>query len=149
MKTEQEILTKALEMAVNNGYRGQSNRWGEGFIKGPGDVVEVEAAIKEWYPDSMFTLRVDGSIDPLYDVNEIIFNKDFARAVWGDKYIPCEDCGGELRKAEAGDISASHICQKCGTKYDATDEEMGNAWRYHLQMMVISEDPIKYLGDNL
>lgn len=56
---------------------------------------------------------------------EFIFNHDFAKALWGDEGFTTTGL-------------------KCG-KYDGVQR----FWQYHLQQMVISEDPIKYLGENL
>lgn len=55
----------------------------------------------------------------LIELNSIIFSHDFAKALWGTK-----------------------IHQ---TSYEDFPEE----WQYHLQQMVIAEDPIKYLGEHL
>lgn len=41
---------------------------------------------------------------------DIIYNHDFAKALWGEKPL---------------------------------------GWRYHLQMMVVADDPIEYLGEHL
>jgi len=51
-----------------------------------------------------------------------------AKALWGEEYIDTGVPNGAVWQEE-------------------NIEEL--AWQYHLQNMVISEDPIKYLGDNL
>lgn len=51
---------------------------------------------------------------------DIIFSHDFAKALWGEE-------------------PSSNYFGKPGIPY----------WQYHLQQMVIAEDPIKYLGENL
>lgn len=61
--------------------------------------------------------------------NIIIFNHDFAKSLWGDRNI-------ELGEVETSDGSF-HLTVPAP------------AWKYHLQQMVISEDPIKYLGEHL
>ena len=64
----------------------------------------------------------------------LIFRKDFAKALWGEELhheifiVP-----KELSKRLAG------------TK----NLDIKPAWQYHLQNMVISDDPIKYLGENI
>jgi len=61
----------------------------------------------------------------------VIFNHDFAKALWGDD--EWEDC---------------KVCHRA--HYDDTD--MNDNMRpdhCHLQQMVIADDPIKYLGDNI
>jgi len=64
----------------------------------------------------------------------IIFDHGFAKALWGDELhqetfiVP-----KELSKRFAG---ANYL-------------DVKPMWQYHLQQMVLSDDPIKYLGDNL
>lgn len=50
----------------------------------------------------------------------IIFNHDFAKALWGKEDRQFRSIGGWTQ-----------------------------AWKYHLQQMVIAEEPIKYLGENI
>lgn len=50
----------------------------------------------------------------------IIFNHDFAKALWGERY---EGMDGV--------------------------PDFRSGWPYHLQQMVVADDPIKYLGDHL
>jgi len=52
---------------------------------------------------------------------ELIYNHEFAKALWGEKHI---------------------------TEYYPSPVSKP-AFVYHLQQMVIAEDPIKYLGDNI
>jgi hypothetical protein len=62
-------------------------------------------------------------------VNDLIWRHDFAKALWGTepRYVQYS--------VSTGKIEASTV---------ATYE-----WQYHLQNMVISEDPIEYLGQNI
>ena len=64
-------------------------------------------------------------------VYAFIFNHDFAKALWGeaDKFTD-----KELQEL----YHATHI-----------DEVMWPTWKYHLQQMVIADEPIKYLGEHL
>lgn len=63
-----------------------------------------------------------------------IFNHDFAKALWGEELhhetfiVP-----KELNKRFAG----------------TQNLDIKPTWQYHLQQMVIAEDPIKYLGENI
>lgn len=55
------------------------------------------------------------------NLERLIYSHDFAKALWGEKpYL------------DQGDGSESLY-----------------RWQYHLQNMVIAEDPIKYLGENM
>lgn len=60
------------------------------------------------------------SISP-YD---IVFNHNFAKALWGEPRPTIEHSG------------------------KATSFDFNKGWQYHLQHMVISENPIKYAYDN-
>jgi hypothetical protein len=94
--TEQEILKKAIEKAVENGYNG-------------------------WDIDQIITDYRVGN--PLFVA--VIFSHDFAKAFWGE---------------------SEH---KVETMYFFNDKpeptEVIEIWQFHLQQMVISENPIKYL----
>jgi len=85
-----EILEKAIQKVIDNGGKDYSE--------------DIETAINA---QSEYL-----GINYLYG---ILFNHDFAKALWGNKQI-------------------------------------GNVWipyLWHLQQMVISDDPIKYLGENI
>lgn len=100
--TEQEILTKAIEKAITKGFDGRK-------------FVDTEL---------FYRLQDVG----VYDV---IFNHDFAKALWGEAELQ----GLDLVMADPDLFTGA----KGATHY----------WRYHLQQMVISDDPIKYLGEHL
>jgi len=60
----------------------------------------------------------------LYDIsyNDIIFSHDFAKAFWGEESV-----------------------NEIGNPCDHLDETEDSCWRYHLQKMVVEENPLKYL----
>ena len=58
----------------------------------------------------------------------IIFDHEFAKAFWGRKVIDNDF-------ADEEGCSDPYVC----------DLHCGEAWEYHLQRMVISDDPLKYL----
>ena len=64
----------------------------------------------------------------------LVYRHDFAKALWGD----------ELHQ-ETFIVPKELSKRFAGTK----DLDIKPVWQYHLQQMVISDDPIKYLGDNL
>lgn len=59
----------------------------------------------------------------------LIFNHDFAKALWGDKENEFDEIIGYSMKLSR----PVHI----------------KAYEIHLQRMVLSKDPIKYLGENI
>lgn len=103
--TRQEVLEKAIQKAIDGGWAADS----EGYT-----------------PDNLAKYMLSDSLNNSgYALETIIFNHDFAKALWGDS-------------------------KPTATRTDNTillDYHYG--WDHHLQQMVIAEDPIKYLEDNL
>jgi hypothetical protein len=101
----QKILEKAIQKAIAGG-------WQEEPLRSSDWKVLDEDTVDVLNPDNKHHYLA---------TSDIIFNHDFARALWGDgEYLPTWDDPGER----------------------------GN-WQYHLQMMVIADDPMAYLGANL
>ena len=85
--------------------------------------------------DFSWNIEEDGEFDTLHmhytglgedwwlNISAIIFDHDFAKALWGDELI---DVNIGARGAYSIDL-----------------------WKYHIQNMVIADDPIAYLGDNI
>jgi hypothetical protein len=121
--TDQEILTKAIQKAVANG-------WSMFGYRQDGETV--------W--DVTFpTLIVqnvdeDGNCEAIdnYRVSEVIFNHAFAQALWGSEPT-CQACG---------DPKAFRWCHCDG--YLSLQ-----AWQYHLQHMVLDPQPVQYLAQFL
>jgi hypothetical protein len=59
---------------------------------------------------------------------ELIFQHDFAKALWGER---------------------DHACLMDYTEDHEHCCESVNEYEYHFQQMVIADDPIKYLGENI
>ena len=68
----------------------------------------------------------------------IIFNHDFAKAIWGDKPI-CPEC--EVFDTRRSSYYSQDICNGCGE----LEENFVIAYEHHLQKMVLEKDPLKYL----
>jgi len=94
---EVELFRRAVDKAVENGYKHPS---GELQVNNKGEIF-VYLKDSEVQAFGYATAQ-----------NNVIFNHDFAKAVWPD--------------------------DKDGNVY----------WRMHLQRMVVSGNPIKYLGEN-
>lgn len=78
-----------------------------------------------FYSDECATIEDDGTIDNgewyenhiTYSIQQIIFSHDFAKAFWGEELI-----------------------------WITPDEEYTDeAWKVHLQQMVLEKEPLKYL----
>lgn len=123
--TNTEILERAIQKAIKGGWLNP---------KKPVKSVVVQADDGECY----FQLWA-GTNDMLWSetwdsVEQLIFNHDFARGLWKSKEV-CMTCGYGI---------VSH-----DTKHPDHDYISDECWKLHLQRMVISEDPIKYLGENI
>lgn len=66
-----------------------------------------------------------------YDYSGLIFDHDFAKALWG----------------EPQPSIIKRLSDEDGEYDAAVDSNIG--WQRHLQQMVIADDPIAYLGANL
>lgn len=98
--SNQEILEKALRKAIDGGWD--------------------RLIVVTFYND------LDGTTAEY--IEPIIFNHDFAKALWGEEIIE------EFPFASEGSYKYS---------------ERQVAWKKHLQQMVVADDPIKYLGENI
>ena len=121
----EEVLDKAIQKAVNNGWS---------FPKWVKDCAEDS----NYLPYS----------DYLYPC--IIFDHDFARALWKGAKTPDAKEGEPSYDA----IEVLGLYKATGGGYEGYGDYVnleftGEPWQYHLQQMVISPDPIKYLGDNI
>lgn len=110
MINNEEILKKAIEKAVKNGYweNVKSNKI---FYK----TYCVECG-HEYYRDDFIILGC---------VRHFIFSHDFAKAFFGETLLSIDGNGISIFEDEY-----THKLK---------------AWQYHLQQMVLEEDPISYL----
>lgn len=107
--TNQEVLEKAIKLAIDGGWDAYG--WKK-FV--PASAYGVFYGFANPDDDTAMDLQI----------NDIIYNHDFAKALWGG----CKFCN-----PSAGRFTKDHP----------------NHWHYHLQQMVIADDPIKYLSENL
>ena len=117
--SNKEILEKAIQKAIDSG-----------FNPGPSystfDTETHQTQVMEPKEYLLYQLLKDITFRMAF-----IFNHDFAKALWGE-VVTTENYTGQ-----GPDLSpATYIIPK-------------PAWQYHLQQMVIAEDPIKYLGENI
>lgn len=113
------VLEKAISKAIDRGWK---QPW-----------IYIHENVKDKKAEFMHRIFVDYDVvcydeDQTISFEEIVFRHDFAKALWGndpqrlmDQYEPLEESG----------------------------QIMLDNWEYHLQQMVISEDPIMYLGENI
>lgn len=145
--TNQEILTKAIQKAIDGG-------WQEAEYK-PCGTHDYNPQI--WFDDDGVNLGFEAQCDKsmagndmwgrAWKENELIFNHDFAKALWGEDWA-CEWHGHPVGDGDLfcrRDDGKGTVTSICG----AAKSVVLQVWQYHLQQMVIADDPIKYLGDNL
>lgn len=104
--TNEQILKKAIEKAVENGWD-----W------------------KQWD----FAIKRDGSCCDTAWLPAIVFSHNFAKAFWGDG----------KRNKEYIDFTTKkpvYSYQISGNNYSYLKR-----WQHHLQKMVLSKEPLKYL----
>lgn len=122
-----EILTKAIERAVNNGWDGGNFADGRSNINTLPNRIFTNALVRlegDWYW---------GEYEEVFEENYIpslIFSHDFAKAFWGS---------GVFEHMQ-GNVDFYKIIVE--EKYLTVPME---GWQYHLQQMVLEEEPLKYL----
>ena len=120
-----EILEKALEKAIDGG-------WNQQLVYIHGNVKDKWLEFKKKV-DICNTQLILGC-DQYASIEEVIFNHNFAKALWGDSWKEdCKTCG-----------FTHYMYDK-----DQYDDEQADPYIYHLQQMVISDDPLHYLADNI
>lgn len=121
--TNEEILKLAIEKAVRNGWLG-GGEIGT-LLVGEYDYDDRAVYIEIQSSDRGTTYR------SFYD---LIFSHDFAKAFWGEAEV-CES-DGVLINDRGCHCAIYQEWGRCFTEL---------AWQYHLQQMVLEEDPISYL----
>jgi hypothetical protein len=109
---KKDVLEKAIQKAIAGGW--DKKGYGTAVVS-TANYIFFHNECEEHGPENF-------SKD--YSPEEVIFNHDFAKALWGE---------GEMKDC----------------KYPDCDETCLAMWQYHLQQMVIADDPIQYLGDNI
>lgn len=115
--SDREILQKAIVLAAANGLE---------YLLGLKHYPHDDYVVSD-LGDGAFQLGMDGHVD-FFKYRELIFDHDFAEALWGRSY--------------------QHTCDRHYNLKDCQDHLLP-AYKWHLQQMVISPNPIKYLGENL
>lgn len=116
-----DILEKAIQKAIDGGWK-QDLVWVHGNVKNPDEVFMKQLEITD--------TQVYWAYDEGISAQELIFNHEFAKALWGEDYPSVDQHGKEYF-----------------VKYEITG--LLPRWKSLLQNMVIADDPIKYLGENI
>ena len=70
-----------------------------------------------------------------WNAPHIIYDHGFAKALWGEEQAPTN-----IYKTKTTILS---------DRRPLTELSTFPAWQYHLQQMVIADDPLKYLNENI
>jgi hypothetical protein len=136
MASNQEILTKAIQKAIDDGWDMFGFRIDE-YIPPwyivQGGQMPTPKVVEKWVPKD--SLLICDYADHYFVWEHVLFNHDFAKALFKDDGW-CLRCDKNMASSEHKDW--------CPDSYD-----IAPIWQYHLQQMVIAEDPIKYLGEHL
>lgn len=108
--TNTEILQKAIEKAVGNGFKIKI----DGYI---------ELHLFDWVNENFEQYK---NLLGTVGLKDVIFNHSFAKAFWGENQITTADLSRSNNKKFIGSMA------------------LGISWKYHLQQMVLEEDPIHY-----
>jgi hypothetical protein len=118
--TNKEILANAIKKAVDNGWN--SGGHDTSVVFNDDDYNGYTIHVMTWQAGSLKSF--------IYHSNEeVIFNHDFAKALWS-KGLNVAGC-------------YEHNMDEGVTSFILP------GWKYLLQQMVISDDPIKYLGEHI
>lgn len=116
--SDKEILEKAIFKAIDNGWDGHNER------------RIVHNIFDRSYVEVQYDEPLRGIMEQIWSariVPSIIFDHEFAKALWGEAFI------------------VSHAVNSIGQHGSWHSPE----WQHRLQQMVIAEDPIKYLGEHM
>lgn len=118
------ILGRAIQKAIDGGWDDfdTTEWWKVYYAYGDRLMVEFRPA--------------QDAMGMFYSYKDIIYSNDFAKALWGD--------GKEVEVPEIGGGTYTHfLWNELGTVLPRY------AYQWHLQQMVISDNPIQYIADNL
>lgn len=116
-----EVLIKAIKRASDNGWKPTWVGYEDGYFKDD-----------EHHWPLVWQAKRDPYIS--FKWESLIFNHDFAKALWG----------------RPGDHPYMYEVNEYPNQKDPWQRSTQlYRWQYHLQMMVISEDPLAYLGEHI
>jgi len=140
---DKEVLRAAIELVKGNGWSFWGRRPKPGFY--------YQVLLNGTEPPSL-AVMYDDDLATVFMFEEIIFDHDFAKALFGEKQPTserdesgnwiCLHCGWDIQIQTPRDTGCNHAhhpeaCDVCQAK--AED------WKYHLERLVLSTDRIDYL----
>lgn len=130
--SDKEVLQKAIEVAIGNGYYKDVKQ----NIKGISKPLMIEAYSRREKGFKLLAVKFYYRVEEntflpvkMIEYTNFIFSHEFAKAFWSsvDNII----------------VSHNHNMYK-GNRFDYTYKSIP-IWKFHLQQMVLEENPINYL----
>lgn len=126
--TDKEILEKTLGKVIDKGYEPDF------FVGDDCETIQEYMVVIEEYCFDCFYREI---------LPTIIFDHDFAKAFWGEeKYVDANmvDLTTENNQDEYSNAFEDSISLDGHFEYRTLP-----TWQYHLQIMVLEKEPLKYL----
>lgn len=117
--TTSDKLELAIQKATDNGFIHHGR---DGDYK----ILEAKCTLPGKVSIIWKSVDSDTRISETLNWEAVVYNHDFAKALWGEHT--------ETMTVQNNTLNVKQVIDM-------------NGWRYHLQMMVIADDPIKYLGE--
>ena len=128
--SDQEILERVIQKALDRGWKPRSWKLEDGQELYDEEICNFDIYR---YGIKKVTFFNEDAVRFFIPVWEIIFNHDFAKALWGNGHSPTV----VVSRYESTDTRKSYVT------------ELGPMYMWHLQQMAIAADPVKYLGEQL
>ena len=123
--TNEEIIKKAIEKAIKNGF---TRSWADNL------GVKIKRLDSPKVGEAFTVILFDEYKEQPVNIYELIFSHEFAKAFWGEE--------------EHTFISITNSKDESNIILDFHGAIIPNGkWQFHLHQMVLSKDPIKYLED--
>ena len=139
---DKEVLQKAIEKAIKNGFvpNYKPFSWFPKDVKvSKQQIIFLESKkprLNNHSIEILLTFNNDSLIlDKIRSDENIIFSHDFAKAFWSS-----EDISNALTPQK----NRFELHKDNGEKFFVNSKDI-HAWQYHLQQMVLEENPIQYL----
>ena len=136
--SNQEVLTKAIKKAIAGGWSDYNSLESLELVNNTANTVTLKGWVE--YVDEGGNSD-ESQTEIRFHYKELIFNHDFAKALWPwDDTIKCPYCGICL----TGSLMHPRPCP-----FGVAEVFAQPMWQYHLQQMVVADDPIQYLADHI
>jgi hypothetical protein len=127
-----KIMQKALEKAISNGFERKG-------MFDPGFKVRVE---NTFYNRKQLWIENEDDTTVVASLSDILFSHEFAKALWGEEFNNFRI--GEVYYTNDNPYKYSDD-DNAGINPVRCAKVTQESWKYHLQQMILEEDPIKYL----